>query len=50
VVELKARVAAHADAPFTFVTDGVAPLLLDGPILVVESARVTHLRYTVRRS
>jgi dihydrofolate reductase len=27
-----------------------APLLLDGPDLVVQGARVTHLRYTVRRS
>lgn len=27
-----------------------APLVLDGPTLVVEGARVTHLRYTVRRS
>jgi dihydrofolate reductase len=100
-------VAAHPDAPFTFVTDGVAaaielargiagardvivasgkissqcldlglldeitidlvpvllgdgvplfehlavaPILLDGPTLVVEGARVTHLRYTIRRA
>lgn len=98
-------VAAHPDAPFTFVTDGVAPaierarelagdravnvasgkissqclelglldeisldlvpvllgsgvplfehfeapILLDGPTLVVQGQRVTHLRYTVRR-
>jgi dihydrofolate reductase len=27
-----------------------APILLDGPSLVVEGARVTHLRYTIRRS
>jgi dihydrofolate reductase len=27
-----------------------APLLLDGPDLVVQGARVTHLRYTVRRT
>ncbi len=26
-----------------------APILLDGPSLVVEGARVTHLRYTIRR-
>ena len=26
-----------------------APMLLDGPTLVVEGHRVTHLRYTVRR-
>jgi dihydrofolate reductase len=26
-----------------------APILLDGPTLVVEGNRVTHLRYTVRR-
>jgi dihydrofolate reductase len=100
-------IAAHPDAPFTFVTDGLAsaieqaraiagdrnievtpgtivsqclelglldevsfdlvpvllgsgvpffdqlkaaPILLDGPSLVVEGARVTHLRYRVRRS
>jgi dihydrofolate reductase len=100
-------VAAHPDAPFTFVTDGIeaaieralaiagelnvivtagklgsqclelglldglwldlvpvllgdgvpffehlkaAPILLDGPHEVVQGARVTHLRYTVRRS
>jgi dihydrofolate reductase len=100
-------VAAHPDAPFTFVTDGLpaaiqrarsiagdrtvcvtpgklvseclelglldeisidlvpvllgsgvrfvdelkkAPVLLDGPDLVVEGSRVTHLRYTVRPS
>lgn len=99
------RTAAHLDAPFTFVTDGVAsaieraqalagdrdvsvssgkissqclelglldevsidlvpvllgngvplfehfeaPILLDGPMLVVQGQRVTHLRYTVRR-
>ena len=99
-------VAAHPDAPFTFVTDGLpsaieraraiagdgdicvtsgkissqclelglldeitldlvpvllgsgvplfeplaaAPILLDGPTLVVQGRRVTHLRYTVRR-
>jgi dihydrofolate reductase len=99
-------VAAHPEAPFTFVTDGLpaaieraraiagdrnvcvtpgqmasqclelglldevsidlvpvllgsgvpflgqlasAPILLDGPDLVVEGSRVTHLRYTVRR-
>lgn len=98
-------VAAHPDAPFTFVTDGIpfaieqaqaiagdrdvnvssgkissqclelglldeirldlvpvllgsgvplfeqfsAPILLDGPTLVVQGQRVTHLRYTVRR-
>jgi dihydrofolate reductase len=98
-------VAAHPDAPFTFVADGIAaaieraraiagdrdvnvssgkissqclelglldeitldlvpvllgggvplfehfeaPILLDGPTLVVEGQRVTHLRYTVRR-
>lgn len=27
-----------------------APILLDGPSLVLEGARVTHLRYSVRRS
>lgn len=27
-----------------------APILLDGPEQVVEGARATHLRYTVRRS
>jgi dihydrofolate reductase len=27
-----------------------APILLDGPTLVVEGSRVTHLRYTVRRA
>ena len=100
-------VAAHPDAPFTFVTDGLpsaierartiagdlnvsvtpgniasqclelglldeisidlvpvllgsgvrffdelkaAPILLDGPDLLVEGSRVTHLRYQVRRS
>jgi dihydrofolate reductase len=99
-------VAAHPDAPFTFVTAGVAPaieqaralagdkdvvvspgkissqclelglideitlqlvpvllgggvrlfehfdapILLDGPTLVVQGRRVTHLRYTVRRA
>ncbi len=100
-------VAAHPDAPFTFVTDGLpaaieraraiagdrnvcvtpgklasqclelglldeisidlvpvllgsgvrffdelksAPILLDGPDLLVEGSRVTHLRYRVRRS
>jgi dihydrofolate reductase len=100
-------VAAHPDAPFTFVTDGVssaieqaraiaadrnvdvtagklasqclelglidevwfdlvpvllgsgvpffdelkaAPILLEGPDLIVEGSRVTHLRYQVRRS
>ena len=100
-------VAAHPDAPFTFVTDGVAaaieqaraiagdlnvdvtagtlasqclelglvdevwfdlvpvllgsgvpffeelaaaPILLDGPDLIVQGSRVTHLRYQVRRS
>ena len=100
-------VAAHPDAPFTFVTDGIeaaieraraiageldvivtagklasqclelgllgelwldlvpvllgsgvrffdelkaAPILLDGPDLLVEGSRVTHLRYQVRRS
>ncbi len=100
-------VAAHPDAPFKFVTDGIeaaieraraiadeldvivtagklgsqclelglvdelwldlvpvllgdgvpffehlkeAPILLDGPQEVVQGARVTHLRYTVRRS
>jgi dihydrofolate reductase len=100
-------VAAHPDAPFTFVTDGLpaaieraqgiagdqdvcvtpgtlasqclelglldeiwidlvpvllgsgvrfleelkaAPILLDGPDLVVEGSRVTHLRYQVRRT
>ena len=99
-------IAAHPDAPFTFVTDGLAsaieqaraiagdrnvgvtpgkiasqclelglldeisidlvpvllgsgvpffdqlkaaPILLDGPSLVVEGERVTHLRYTIRR-
>lgn len=26
-----------------------APILLDGPSLVVEGERVTHLRYTIRR-
>jgi hypothetical protein len=25
------------------------PILLDGPCLVVEGERVTHLRYTIRR-
>ena len=25
------------------------PILLDGPTLVVQGRRVTHLRYTVRR-
>jgi dihydrofolate reductase len=56
-------VAAHPVAPFTFVTNGLlgsgvrfldelkaAPLLLDGPDLLVEGSRVTHLRYHVRRS
>ena len=100
-------IVAHPDAPFTFVTDGVAsaieqaraiagdlnvdvtagklasqclelglidevwfdlvpvllgsgvpffdelttaPILLDGPDLIVEGSRVTHLRYQVRRS
>ena len=100
-------IAAHPDAPFTFVTDGLpraiqrareiagdldvvvtagkiasqclelglldevsmdvapvllgsgvpyfeqlkaAPILLDGPTRVLEGARVTHLRYSVRRS
>ena len=100
-------VAAHPDAPYTFVTDGLpsaleraraiagglnvsvtagklasqclelglldevwidlvpvllgsgvrffdelkaAPILLDGPDLLVEGSRVTHLRYQVRRS
>jgi dihydrofolate reductase len=100
-------VAAHPDAPFTFVTDGIeaaieraraiageldvivtagnlasqclelgllgelwldlvpvllgsgvrffdelkaAPIILDGPDLLVEGSRVTHLRYQVRRS
>ena len=28
---------------------GAAPILLDGPTLVVQGQRVTHLRYTVRR-
>jgi len=28
---------------------GAAPILLDGPTLVVQGHRVTHLRYTVRR-
>jgi dihydrofolate reductase len=99
-------IAAHPDAPFTFVTDGLAsaieqaraiagdrnvvvtpakitseclelglldevsidlvpvllgggvpffdqlkaaPILLDGPSLIVEGERVTHLRYTIRR-
>jgi dihydrofolate reductase len=99
-------IAAHPDAPFTFVTDGLesaieraraiagdrdvavtagkiasqclelglldeisidlapvllgsgvpffeqlkaAPILIDGPSLVLEGERVTHLRYTVRR-
>jgi dihydrofolate reductase len=99
-------IAAHPDAPFTFVTDGLAsaieqaraiagdrnvvvtpgkitsqclelglldevsidlvpvllgsgvpffeqlkaaPILLDGPSLVVQGERVTHLRYTIRR-
>jgi len=27
-----------------------APILLDGPDLLVEGSRVTHLRYQVRRS
>jgi dihydrofolate reductase len=27
-----------------------APIMLDGPTLIREGARVTHLRYTVRRS
>ena len=27
-----------------------APILLDGPDLIVEGSRVTHLRYQVRRS
>jgi hypothetical protein len=27
-----------------------APILLDGPSLTVEGERVTHLRYTIRRS
>jgi dihydrofolate reductase len=27
-----------------------APILLDGPTLVIEGERVTHLRYTIRRS
>jgi len=26
-----------------------APILLDGPDLVVQGARVTHLRYIIRR-
>jgi len=99
-------IAAHPDAPFTFVTDGLpsaiqqgraiagdrdvvvtagtiasqclelglldevsidlvpvllgggapffdqfkaAPILLDGPTLVLQGERVTHLRYTIRR-
>ncbi|MFI5261142.1 MAG: dihydrofolate reductase family protein [Candidatus Limnocylindrales bacterium] len=102
----EAWIAAHPDAPFTFVIDGLssaieqaraiagdrdvvvtpgkimsqclelglldevsidlvpvllgggvpfidqltaAPILLDGPSLVVEGERVTHLRYTIRR-
>jgi hypothetical protein len=27
-----------------------APILLDGPNLLVEGSRVTHLRYQIRRS
>ena len=40
----------HRDAPFTFVTDGVAsaPIALEGPG-VVEGEGVTHLYYRVRR-
>jgi len=29
---------------------GASPILLDGPDLIVEGSRVTHLRYRVRRS
>jgi dihydrofolate reductase len=28
---------------------GAAPILLDGPTMIIEGHRVTHLRYTVRR-
>ena len=27
-----------------------APILFDGPVVLVEGSRVTHLRYQVRRS